>query len=79
MAADITFEFSNITNKWSYDDIEIEIIPEEGYGVKIQYAEDENIYCKIESQYGLIYFLTRLLGTQPLFKTNGETDTNYLV
>jgi len=78
MDEDIAFEYSSLTKKWSYKDIEVEIIPE-GYGVKIQYAEDENIYCKIVSQYGLIYFLTRLLGTQPLFKTNGETDTNYLV
>tara|TARA_Y100000310_G_C20688819_1_gene820869 strand:+ start:250 stop:486 length:237 start_codon:yes stop_codon:yes gene_type:complete len=78
MAADITFEYSSLTKKWSYEDIEVEIIPE-GYGVKIQYAEDENIYCKIESQYGLIYFLTRLLGTQPLFKTNAEVDADYLV
>ena len=78
MDEDIAFEYSSLTKKWSYEDIEVEIIPE-GYGVKIQYAEDENIYCKTGSQYGLIYFLTRLLGTQPLFKTNGETDTNYLV
>ena len=78
MDEDIAFEYSSLTKKWTYKDIEVEIIPE-GYVVKIQYAEDENIYCKTGSQYGLIYFLTRLLGTQPLFKTNGETDTNYLV
>ena len=78
MDEDITFEYSSLTKKWSYEDIEVEIIPG-GYQVAIQYAEDENIYCKTGSQYGLIYFLTRLLGTQPLFKTNGETDTNYLV
>ena len=78
MDEDIAFEYSSLTKKWTYKDIEVEIIAE-GYGVKIQYAEDENIYCKTGSQYGLIYFLTRLLGTQPLFKTNGETDTNYLV
>jgi len=78
MDEDITFEYSSLTKKWTYKDIEVEIIPG-GYQVAIQYAEDENIYCKTGSQYGLIYFLTRLLGTQPLFKTNGETDTNYLV
>ena len=78
MDEDIAFEYSSLTKKWTYKDIEVEIIPE-GYVVKILYIENDSIICKVKSQYGLIYFLNKLLGKKIFFRSNAEVDADYLV